>query len=151
MLKQEKLDKNKTMKEETCKEKKQENNKENQRIKEYLSIAIIVLIFLLLCVTQNLKCIFNTLTGLYCSGCGITRMGIAILKLDFYQAFRYNPLIFLLIILSALYVAYSLIKYKKIVKLNNKLFVLLVIIVLLFGVLRNIPYFNFLAPTEVFL
>ena len=32
----------------------------------------------------------NQVFGIYCSGCGLTRAGIAILQLDFYQAFRYN-------------------------------------------------------------
>ena len=48
-------------------------------------------------------CPFYLLTGLYCPGCGITRLLFSLVKLDFYQAFRYNPLVFILIIFSIIY------------------------------------------------
>ena len=39
-------------------------------------------------------CIIKNLFGIDCAGCGATRMFGALLKLDFYQAFRYNPFMF---------------------------------------------------------
>ena len=120
-----------------------------KKIKEYLIFIIILIFFFLLLLSQELKCLFNEMTGLYCPGCGITRMFIAFLKLDVYQAFRYNPLIFMFIIFFAVYVICSLIRYKKIKEPNNKLILALVIITVLFGILRNIEYFNFLAPTTI--
>ena len=47
----------------------------------------------------GIPCIFHELTGLYCPGCGITRMFFAIIELKFYDAFRYNPLVFILLII----------------------------------------------------
>lgn len=120
-----------------------------KKIKEYLIFIIILVFFFLLFLSQELKCLFNELTGLFCPGCGITRMIIAILKLDFYQAFRYNPLIFMLLIFFIIYFIYSLIRYKKIKPLKNKISIVLLIITLLFGVLRNIEFFDFLAPTII--
>lgn len=105
----------------------------------------------LLLLSQELKCFFFELTGLYCPGCGITRLVLSLIQLDFYQAFRFNPLIFILIILSAIYIIYSLIRYKKIKQISNKLAIFLIIIVLIFTVLRNIKYFSFLAPTIVWI
>ena len=42
-------------------------------------------------------CVSRELTGLYCSGCGMTRAVLSLLKLDFYQAFRYNAFSVILI------------------------------------------------------
>ncbi len=36
-------------------------------------------------------CPFNTLTGLSCPGCGVTRMCLALLRLDFAGAWAANP------------------------------------------------------------
>lgn len=93
-------------------------------------------------------CPIKTLTGLDCPGCGITRMFVALSHGHIYQAFRYNPLVFIelpiLIILILLY------KFnKKSRKVVNILFVILLVITIVYGVLRNIPMFYFLAPTEV--
>lgn len=41
-------------------------------------------------------CVFRTLTGFKCPGCGITHMLIAELQLDFAQAYAANPALYLL-------------------------------------------------------
>ena len=38
-------------------------------------------------------CDFFTKTGLYCPGCGVTRMSVALLQLDFERAFYYHPVL----------------------------------------------------------
>ena len=43
------------------------------------------------------SCITNKIFGIYCSGCGLTRAAQAMLNLDFYQAFRYNALSFIIL------------------------------------------------------
>ncbi len=43
----------------------------------------------------RLPCLFYELTGLYCPGCGNTRAVMALWRLDFIAAFRYNPLFLL--------------------------------------------------------
>ena len=96
----------------------------------------------------SFQCVFHYITGYYCSGCGITRMLFAILKLDFYQAFRFNPLVFILL---CLYIIYFIIKY--IIKINIKIpktcYYVLIGILLVYGVLRNIPLFSYLKPTII--
>lgn len=121
----------------------------HKKIKEYLLLITIWVFFFLLILSQELKCLWNELTGLYCPGCGITRMLIALVQLDFYQAFRYNPLLFLLIIFGIGYSLYSLLKYKKIKKTSPKLIMVILSITILFGIIRNIPFFAFLAPTDL--
>ena len=61
-----------------------------------ISFLIIISILILEDII-SIPCPFHFITGLYCPGCGITRMIKSILKLDFYQAFRYNQLLFILL------------------------------------------------------
>ena len=39
----------------------------------------------------GIPCIFHLVTGLQCPGCGVSRMLLALLRLDFREAFRANP------------------------------------------------------------
>lgn len=100
----------------------------------------------------GIPCLFYEITGYYCPGCGITRLLFSFLKLDFYQAFRYNPLIFILIIITGIYwlVKFILKKFMNIsIEIPNYVYYILLIIVIIFGILRNIPMFDFLSPTEL--
>lgn len=109
---------------------------------------LIIFLFLNKVFNFTIPCLFHEITNLYCPGCGITRMFLALFKLDFYQAFRYNPLVFILLILSIVYFL-----VKKIGKLNfkfpNYIYYYLLFIVIIYGILRNIPLFSFLAPTTL--
>jgi hypothetical protein len=41
----------------------------------------------------GIPCVFHLATGLYCPGCGISRMFLALLRLDVVTAARYNLLV----------------------------------------------------------
>lgn len=100
----------------------------------------------------GIPCLFYEITGYYCPGCGITRLLFSLLKLDFYQAFRYNSLIFILIIITGIYwlVKFILKKFMNIsIEIPNYVYYILLVIVIIFGILRNIPMFDFLSPTEL--
>jgi hypothetical protein len=93
-------------------------------------------------------CPIKALTGLNCPGCGITRMFVALFHGNIYQAFRYNPLVFIeLPIIAILILLYRFNKKSR--KVVNILFIILLVITVVYGVLRNIPFFYFLAPTQV--
>lgn len=97
-------------------------------------------------------CIFKNLFDIECAGCGGTRMFMALFKLDFYQAFRYNPYIFSLLVLGSLYGIYFVIMKlmkKKVYVPSIKWLYVFLITTILFMVLRNLPGFEFLLPTEV--
>ena len=96
----------------------------------------------------SIPCPIKQLTNFYCPGCGITRMLWAIFHLDFYQAFRYNPLVFLFLIGFSIGKLFELITHKKII-LNSFMTYTLLIIAILFGILRNIPGWEFLQPTVI--
>lgn len=42
----------------------------------------------------GISCVFLEIFGLPCPGCGMTRALFSLCRLDFYSAFRYNPVIF---------------------------------------------------------
>lgn len=114
-----------------------------------------VIILFALCLTipyLNIPCIFNKITGLYCPGCGITRMFIDILHFNFKDAFYHNMLVFILLPFITALVIYQIYLYinnkidDKTNKIPNWIMISLLIITLSFGVLRNIEIFKVLAP-----
>jgi hypothetical protein len=98
-------------------------------------------------VTQiGIPCVFHELTGFYCPGCGMTRVALSLLHLDLYQAFRYNPLIFLI---SPLYIIYTIANKKRLPRSSHVMLIVMLAVTLIFGLFRNIPLFVWLAPTIV--
>ena len=93
-------------------------------------------------------CPLYTYTGLACPGCGLTRGFHALFHGDLYTALDYNALIpmwvvvFGLVFVSLLSLAF---RGKGIVKLTDspKFLVGLLFLLLLFGVLRNLPFYPF--------
>lgn len=51
-----------------------------------------------------IPCLFTTLFGFNCPGCGITHAFIELLSFNFSEAWHYNPLIYILIPAGAFYV-----------------------------------------------
>ncbi len=111
-------------------------------------IALVIYFFIYKLTGFAIQCPIHYITGYYCPGCGITRLLFSLIKLDFYQAFRFNPLVFILIIL---YIIYFVIKYlfKVNIKIPNKVMYSLIVILLIYGILRNIPMFSYLKPTII--
>jgi hypothetical protein len=94
----------------------------------------------------GVPCVFHELTGFYCPGCGITRAALSLLTLDFYQSFRYNPLVFLIL---PLYIAYAMANKKQMRRISTVIMAVMLIVTIAFGLLRNIPALIWLAPTAV--
>jgi hypothetical protein len=94
----------------------------------------------------GIPCVFHELTGLYCPGCGMTRAVLALLRLDVYQAFRYNTLLFFLL---PMYVLYQLAIMKKMRRSSNVTMAVMLSATIAFGILRNLPALAWLAPTDI--
>ena len=62
-----------------------------------LTVFLIIAFVLYLKMKQgiNIYCTTHQLTGLYCPGCGITRMLVSLVRGDLHTAFRYNPFLFI--------------------------------------------------------
>lgn len=117
-----------------------------------ISIVILLLLgyfFLNRLINLSIPCIFHKVTDFYCPGCGVTRMIFSIFKLNFYQAFRYNPLLYIFLILFLINFIVKIIFKKYYIIFNNKTNIVLLIIVIIFGVVRNIPVFAYLVPTII--
>ncbi|MBO5476699.1 MAG: DUF2752 domain-containing protein [Clostridia bacterium] len=121
--------------------------------KEYIFILFLGIALFIGILNRKIAigCIIYEITGFYCPGCGITRAILSLVKGDIYQAFRYNQILFIdipiIIITSIIYLKF---KNNKIVKITvNIIFIMLFVITLIFGVMRNIPKFSYLAPTII--
>ena len=116
---------------------------------KYVIIAFFIALYIFLLTKYNIgiPCIFYKITGLYCPGCGGNRAIISLIHLNFGEAISNNLLLTLSIPLILVYV---FIKYvlKKNIKLTDNTFVIISIITIAFGILRNIPFFIFLAPVN---
>lgn len=129
------------------------NEYKGNRLNIYIfSFTILLLINFLVVDNIKYECPIHKYLHLWCSGCGGTRMIKAIINLDFYQAFRYNPLLFILLIIFIIYLGISIFTYikKKVIYLPSyKTLIILTFILVGYMVLRNINYFSYLIPTEV--
>ena len=113
----------------------------------YSGLALLVCLgyyALLVYFQVGIPCIFYKVTGLMCPGCGVTRMVRSIIALDFSSAFHYNPVVFvtspiLLYFVGKSYLCWLFNKKQK-ERLWEKVLLYLVIVLLLgYGILRNIP------------
>ena len=101
-----------------------------------------------------IPCPIHSLTGWYCTGCGTTRALYSILHLDFFQAFRYNAALCLLLPLLACYLVIccaQFIRYGWIPlhrKLSSRWLAIIGFLLIVFGVIRN--FIPFLQPTVLF-
>lgn len=127
-----------------------------QKVDKSLIITVIVLIiyYILHYIVTNSfpPCLINKYTGFFCPGCGITRMVLSIITLNFYQAFRYNAFLFILFLLTIIYQIIKLITKQfstKELKLNNYVYITILIAAIGFGIIRNLPAFSYLIPTIV--
>lgn len=129
-----------------------------KRIKKVISIIIFLVITLFgyyfLNSNYNFKipCLFHKLTNYYCPGCGITRCIFSILEGNIKKAFNYNRLVFIMLPFIIVYIIYKTYLYifnkkdKIINKIPNTFWFLLLVIVISFGIIRNIEFFSYLQP-----
>ena len=96
-----------------------------------------------------LPCLFHIITGLYCPGCGAGRASYSILHGRFYMAFRYNPMYVTLLPFLGVYIVARLIDWILTggnhvdQKINQKILYVVLVIVVGFGIVRNIPIYPF--------
>jgi hypothetical protein len=83
------------------------------------------------------RCVFHAITGLACPGCGSLRAAHSILHGDFAAAFRFNPLLFVLLPLAGLALAFN--RPASLSAISAKWIWALLGVIIAFGVLRNLP------------
>lgn len=98
------------------------------------------------------KCVLHQLTGLHCPGCGTARAAHAALNGEVRQAVAYNPLVPVVLPVVGVALARSVWTWAAGVPLRPARrrwpMRLLLVVVIAFGVLRNVPVYPFtlLAP-----
>ena len=112
-------------------------------VKKYVIVFAICLAYLIFVLTfgWGIPCVFYEITGLMCPSCGVSRMFIAMSKLDFRTAFFCNPFLFITGPVIIFCIAYSDFRYVKygsnsLGKASAILWIEIALAVL-YGVLRN--------------
>lgn len=100
-----------------------------------------------------IPCVFHLVTGLYCPGCGVTRMSIALIEGDVIRAFQNNGAVLILMpffIFEFFWYFYNYVqgKHKKMSKIHTFVVYVVLSVLILFGILRNLPYFEYLRPID---
>lgn len=98
-----------------------------------------------------IPCAFKTLTHLNCPSCGVSRMCVSISHGDIKSAFYYNQVLIFLTPLIALYYIFYQIRYirtgqRKISKLENNTMILIIVVLVIYGIVRNLPFYPYRLP-----
>ena len=108
-------------------------------------LALAVYYIIVRIIGFGIPCIFRVVTGFKCPGCGVSRMLMALLQLDLKGAFLENRVLFVLLpllVFIILRAAYLYVTQKKpgntAAAITKILYPALIVILLLWGVLRNI-------------
>ena len=101
----------------------------------------------------GLPCPFHAVTGLWCPGCGVSRMCLALLRLDFAAAWQWNPGLMLILPFLALLGGRAAVRYvrtgqTKPPRWERAVMVLLAAFLVVYGVARNLPGLTWLAPGQ---
>jgi hypothetical protein len=76
----------------------------------YFFISILLKISLNIDIT--FPCLFTKIFNFHCPGCGLTRAFIEILKFNFIEAWRFNPMIYLILPASLFFITKDFIDFK---------------------------------------
>lgn len=95
----------------------------------------------------GIPCPVHYFTGFKCPGCGVSRMFISLMKLDFINAFEANRLLLLtlpviVILLSVYFVRYVRTGSKRVSKTESLIYIVLIVLFLVYGIVRNLPAVN---------
>ena len=120
-------------------------------IKTAILLAVGIAYYLLYRFTGlGLPCVFHKITGLYCPGCGVTRLIVDASHFRFLKAFRDNAVIAVMLPVWLVVLFIMLFRRDNTRLTETRTFKILTIITLVllivFGVLRNIPFFWFFRP-----
>ena len=114
-----------------------------KKIKTLTAFCVAVAAYLLIhrFLGLSIPCLFHSVTGLKCPGCGVTHMAEALLSLDFKGAYSANPFLFVTAPFLAFEIFYEVffsVRGSAFYRFNNILLIIYSGLLILFGILRNI-------------
>ena len=91
----------------------------------------------------GIPCLFHTLTGLQCPGCGVSRMLLSLLQLDFAAAWHYHPLLLCLLPAGLFLGAQAAVSYVRLGCVPQRRWRTvciwsMIVLLLIFGIIRNL-------------
>lgn len=125
------------------------NSESKKRLCKLLTRCAIVLLVGLLyyliisIVGTGIPCLYYIFTGFYCPGCGVTRMSVSLLRLDFKSAFYYHPVLLCSLPVLGVCFGYQGLRYvrtgeTKLLWWQNVIICLVIVALILFCIYRNI-------------
>ena len=121
-------------------------------IKNTIAISCLgIFLYVLYYINIRIPCAFKAVTHLDCPSCGVSRMCVSLSHGDIKSAFYYNQILVFLCPLIVFYYIFFQLRYiktgqRKITKLENKIMIVLLIILLLYGIVRNLPFYPYRLP-----
>lgn len=99
----------------------------------------------------GLFCPINKFTGLYCPGCGVSRMFLELSRLNFGAAFSSNCVVFCLLPIFLGFLIYHCCRYircgdRSMKRWENILCIVCIVVLLAFAVVRNLFPIDILVP-----
>ena len=99
----------------------------------------------------SIPCPFRFFLGIYCPGCGVSRMCFHLFRLEFYEAFSSNCVVFCLLPGAAVMCAVHAYRYircgdGKLRRFENIILYVVIALLLIFGAARNIWHYDILVP-----
>ena len=130
---------------------------QKERLRKTLTKAGLVLLFGVAYVIFHkltgwgIPCVFNVLNGSLCPGCGISRMFLALLELDFVRAMQCNALVMVLLPFGIFFGLRRWIIYVRtgdtqMDRAETWMVMIAFGITIAFTILRNLPEFSVLRP-----
>ena len=114
-------------------------------LRDVCLVALLGGVYALICFHfgVGLPCPFYLFTGLQCPGCGVSRLCLSLLRLDFAGAWAANPVILLLLPFGVLLAVRLAVRYvrngtRRLTKAETVLVYAACVCLLIFGVLRNL-------------
>lgn len=117
-----------------------------EKIKLYAAVvAILILYYVWVRITKiAVPCLFHTVTGLYCPGCGITRCILSLAAGDVKMAYHWNPALFWVApfaLADVIWYHYLFFRYGKTKSRFHSICIgVILVILVVFCILRNIRH-----------
>ncbi len=127
-------------------------NRIKRTIKDTISIICLgIFLYILYSIHIRIPWMFKTITHLDCPSCGVSRMCVSLSHGDIRSAFFYNQILVFLFPIIALYYAFYQIRYiltgqRKITAVENIIMIILIVILILYGIIRNMPFYPYKLP-----
>lgn len=94
----------------------------------------------------GIPCVFRLITGLECPGCGVTHMALCLMQRDLRGAFYENPVVLMLLPIGLILAIRLTVRYlrtgsKRLTKWENRTVIAMIVLLIGFGIARNLKYF----------